>query len=320
MRPSSRTPSPSAPILKWMGGKAKIAPTIAALFAEHRHPIAPVTHYVEPFAGAGAVGLHLATSLPHDTEIIFADTCPLLHYWWGALPRRPVAEFHRILSLPAVDGRAGKAGYLTAVERLNAWLRADENAAGWSGGSFGMRLGRGRTAPLDVAATVYTLNKCSFNGIARFNQSGQFNTPWGQSDRARTPPTLEQLAHHAAFLGRATPCADASFAFARLGTTYGHLDRMDGVWIYVDPPYVGTFDGYSPERWSLPALRALRDVLEGYSRRGATVLLSEHAATAEHLPGWTVVHRWQRPGTVSSKGAGRQPVEEAVFLGPRSPA
>lgn len=90
--------------------------------------------------------------------------------------------------------------------------------------------GRHRTA--DAAVLFYYLNRTCYNGLCRFNRSGLFNVPYG---KYKTINYRRDFLEYAGVLSR---------------WTFTHGDFQDiqitaDDFVYSDPPYHGTFSGYS---------------------------------------------------------------------------
>lgn len=80
------------------------------------------------------------------------------------------------------------------------------------------------------------LNKTGFNGLYRINSKGKFNVPWGQRPQAKIcdPENIME-------------CSEAL-----QGVMIKNIDAFDiikvcsrGDFVYLDPPYYGTFRGYT---------------------------------------------------------------------------
>src|SRR5687767_7981594 len=89
-RPSSK-PNEARPLLKWAGGKRKLAGRIIELLFERgRGQIA--RNYVEPFVGAGAVFFELAKSVPPLVgEYVLGDSNEELMTVYRVVQRTPEA-------------------------------------------------------------------------------------------------------------------------------------------------------------------------------------------------------------------------------------
>lgn len=84
----------------------------------------------------------------------------------------------------------------------------------------------------DAAELFYYLNRTCFNGLSRFNKSGGFNVPFGK---------YKKITYRTDFSEYAWPlrtwqirCSD-----------FVDLAIEPGDFVYIDPPYDGTFDDYS---------------------------------------------------------------------------
>ena len=75
-----------------------------------------------------------------------------------------------------------------------------------------------------AAALFYYLNRTGFNGLCRFNKSGEFNVPFGQH---RTINYVRDFRHYSATL------KDWSFVCA----DFAEMKLRDDDFVYVDPPY-----------------------------------------------------------------------------------
>jgi DNA adenine methylase len=105
-------------------------------------------------------------------------------------------------------------------ERFNALLAADKGTTG------------------EAAALFYYLNRTGFNGLCRFNQTGEFNVPFGRYTR---------IGYRRDFSAYVDLFADWTFTCADVEAV--PLDRDD--FVYADPPYDVEFTHYAKDgfRW-----------------------------------------------------------------------
>ena len=212
------------PILKWPGGKRKLAPVVARLFEEAQKQ-RDVVRYTEPFLGGAAVYLHL-----QERGLVTADHAPALtdanadlinvYQWTVGNPR----ELHEELrQLPREDWRER---YYEVRDAYNAIRLRKRGAAG-------------------AAARLIWLNRHGFNGLYRVNQKGEFNVPVGRYKDPKLPTLPELTAFGEALAPAVSRGALRPISFERVT-----CDLEDGDFVYCDPPYVGGFTQYAEEGFS----------------------------------------------------------------------
>ncbi|AMY12837.1 Modification methylase DpnIIA [Luteitalea pratensis] len=183
------------PPLKWAGGKRWQVPYLEPLWALHTR-----RRLVEPFCGGLAVtlGLQPGSALLNDVN-----------------PH--VISFYRWLKKGLKIGTRlenNEALYYQHRERFNELLR---NGGGESE---------------EAAGLFYFLNRTGYNGLCRFNRSGEFNVPFGSY---KTINYTRDFSPYRA-------------AFAAWDFTTGDFEKIEfgsGDFVYADPPYDVDFTHYS---------------------------------------------------------------------------
>lgn len=163
----------------------------------------------------------------------------------------------------------------------------------------------GLTNKLQRAAWFLYLNRTGFNGLHRVNQKGEFNVPFGDADEFRFD-TFNLLKCGAALLSAELHCESFEGVLS-------HAQARDVV--YFDPPFHGTFTGYSGEFDERAQVR-LCDVFRELDKRGVVVVLSSSDSTfiREIYQGYEVtVVRAGR--AVGARGSSRGNVDELVIRG-----
>lgn len=170
------------PILKWVGSKRWLAPTLAPSIYERL--TATKGRYIEPFLGGASIALDLG--LP---GMILADTCKPLIALYRQIQKTPGAVAWALQTL--VERGTDKDSYLA--------VRASEPPS-----------------VVFAAARFIYLNKFGFNGLYRENANGKFNVPHG-GDRssAKLPDAAALEAIAQAFKGADLNVADFRVTIAR---------------------------------------------------------------------------------------------------------
>lgn len=163
--------------------------------------------YYEPFAGGAALFFRLQ---PYSAML-------------GDANRDLIATYEAVCRYPE-EVIGVLRGYQDAhCEEVYYGVRCD-----WNDGHL--------TEPIVCAAAFIYLNKTCFNGLWRVNRAGAFNVPVG---RYTNPPICAPdavRAASAALTGAQLRCGDYAMTAA---------DARRGDFVYFDPPYDGTFVGYT---------------------------------------------------------------------------
>lgn len=195
---SSMVPAPVAPLrppLKWAGGKRWQVPHLRPLWEPHAH-----RRLVEPFCGGLAVTLGL-----QPTDALLNDVNPHLINFYSWLRR----------------------GLHVALRMENDERLFYEHRA-----RFNRLLSDGRGGSEEAAGLFYYLNRTGFNGLCRFNRSGEFNVPFGQYPRINY---IRDFNRYREVFGNWTfSCGDIE-----------SVPIEDGDFVYADPPYDVEFTQYS---------------------------------------------------------------------------
>ncbi len=229
------------PILKWAGGKARLATQIDFAFGD-----GCVGRYYEPFMGSAAVFLYRRAHRRVGPAVL-ADV------------NAKLVEVHRAV-------RDDVDGILDALARMPVtdWKeRYHEMRDAYNEGPF---------EGVEHAARFVWLNRACYNGLYRENRAGKFNVPVGSYARLSVPS-----AEH--FRGVSELMRGVELVSAGFEEVMGLAGAGDQ--IYCDPPYVplsatANFTGYSSEPFALREQRALARAAEGAADAGARVVISNH--------------------------------------------
>jgi len=183
------------PPLKWAGGKRWLVPHIAPVWLVHQQ-----RRYVELFCGGLAVALGL-----RPERAVLNDLNPHLINFYTHLRR----------GLPMkIDARYDRKLFYAHRARFNELIT------------------NGGAKTEEAAQLFYYLNRTCFNGLCRFNRSGEFNVPFGQY----------KVVNYASDFGAYRKL------FRRWSFTNKDLAQLaiePDDFIYADPPYDVEFTTYS---------------------------------------------------------------------------
>lgn len=183
------------PPLKWAGGKRWQLPYLREYWQRENN-----RRLVEPFCGGLAITLGL---LPQ--QALLNDVNPHLINFYRWLKRGLTISIEMDNNEPL---------YYAHRRRFNLLLRS------------------GKAMTKEAASLFYYLNRTGFNGLCRFNRSGEFNVPFGR---------YQKINYRRKFDAYKPVLAKWDFTngnFAQLV-----LDRND--FVYADPPYDVEFTHYS---------------------------------------------------------------------------
>lgn len=235
--------------LKMPGSKARTMPQILG----HLPEPAPGRGFVIPCFGTGADAAWISAA--GGRLSLLGDVSPRIAGLMRALRRRPTATLAGVEWLAAQyhacgDAAAKSRWYLELRERVNA-----------------MDLG----ADLNPAALLVVW-RLAFNGIMRLNRDGKINGAKSWSERTPPPRRVVDLEALRAFVGWLTTVPPVACADLRETCR----TAQPGDVVYLDPPYVGTYDGYNPEGFDSAAV--LGPALADLRRRGVSFALSNAPA------------------------------------------
>ncbi len=183
------------PPLKWAGGKRWLVPQLAALWQPHSS-----RRFVEPFCGGLAVPLGL-----QPRQAILNDINPHLINFYTQLQQG--------LEI-TIEMKNEEKTFYRHRKRFNKLISDDD----WQSG--------------EAAQLFYYLNRTCFNGLCRFNQSGEFNVPFG---------THKSITYARDFAAYRPLLKNWQFGNGDIESLRVTADDF----IYADPPYDVEFTTYS---------------------------------------------------------------------------
>ena len=183
------------PPLKWAGGKRWQLPHVRKYWEGESH-----RRLVEPFCGGLAVTLGLKPE-----RALLNDINPHLFNFYCWVQR----------------------GLRITIE-----LKYDEAIFYRHRSRFNELLHKGTRATREAASLFYYLNRTAYNGLCRFNRSGEFNVPFGR---------YATINYKRNFLPYKTVLANWEFS----NTTFDRIALQPDDFVYADPPYDVQFTHYS---------------------------------------------------------------------------
>lgn len=270
------------PFVKWAGGKAKLAPRLAAMAPRF-------VRYHEPFLGGGAV-FFAFEERGLVRRAFLSDTNTLLIDAFRAI-RDAVEEVIAALApLAAAFERA------TPEERRALYYAVREHRP---------------ASETAAAAWLIFLNRTCYNGLFRVNARGRFNVPYGRYVRPRILD--EERLRECSRALRVAELAAEDFEEACERAQPGDL-------VYLDPPYhplseTSRFTNYTRDGFGPAEQVRLAACFERLTARGVAAALSNSAHPSILRlyggKGYDIV-TVPMPRAINSKGNGRTPIPELL--------
>ena len=252
-----------APPLKWAGGKRWQIPYLQGFWEQYAQ-----RRLVEPFCGGLAVTLGLLpkTALLNDINPHLINV-----YRW----------IKRGLSV-SIEMENDRAHFYRHREKFNELLR------------------RGKAETKEVASLFYYLNRTGYNGLCRFNQSGEFNVPFG---------SYKKINYRRSFLDYKPLVSNWEFT----NTSFEQVSFDSDDFIYADPPYDVDFTQYSKGGFGWEDQVKAAELLARH--KGPVILSNQATARIVELYsklGYRLIYL-QAPRRISCTGD-RSPATEVMAL------
>lgn len=133
---------------------------------------------------------------------------------------------------------------------------------------FNSLLASGKHTSKEAAEIFYFLNRTGFNGLCRFNQSGEFNVPFGRYVRIGYTRDFR-------------PYKDVFANWIFTNTDVEEVPLQPGDFVYADPPYDVEFTAYSKGGFSWEDQQRSAEWLAKH--RGPVVLVNQATPRIEKL-------------------------------------
>ena len=159
--------------------------------------------------------------------------------------------------------------------------------------------------PVLLVARFIYLNKTCYNGLYRVNKKGRFNVPIGRHKKplicdADNLMAVSQVLEKAELAVR---------SFSEIKPKVGDL-------VYCDPPYDGTFTGYTGSGFDESDQKALRDACAQWRDSGVHVIVSNSdTELVRRLYEGFTLHEVSAPRNINSNGNKRGHVPELLITG-----
>jgi len=183
------------PPLKWAGGKRWQLPHLKKYWQRENH-----RRLVEPFCG----GLAVTLGLQPEQALLNDVNAHLINFY----------EWLKRGLLISIEMSNSQSLFYAHRDRFNELLRQRKHKT------------------KEAASLFYYLNRTGYNGLCRFNSSGQFNVPFGRYNAIQY---RRNFAEYKAMFH--------SWSFANVGFDQLPLEPDD--FVYADPPYDVEFTEYS---------------------------------------------------------------------------
>jgi DNA adenine methylase len=191
----SREQTSLAPPLKWAGGKRWQLPRVTKYWEGECH-----RRLVEPFCG----GLAITLGLTPERGLLNDVNPHLINFY------RQIQKGLKI----SIEMRNDRVLFYEHRDRFNELLR------------------NGKSTSRAAASLFYYLNRTAYNGLCRFNRSGEFNVPFGR---------YTTINYRRSFSEYTSVFANWEFTTRR----FDEVPLRPGDFVYADPPYDVEFTHYS---------------------------------------------------------------------------
>lgn len=271
--------------IKWAGGKAKLLPEI------HKYILnTGRSTLIEPFFGSGVVSYNT----------------PYTHYKVNDSNRDLCLTYQTVASYPE-----------TVIDHCYMLFEQGNSVAAYKHirDEFNNKLQNNHTVYYVAAMFIY-LNKHCWNGLCRYNSSGEFNTP--PNDKVKLGKQIKfdanNLRRWGMFLKNKVDLYHGDFEYM---FSFGSPDTT----IYADPPYIpvsntANFTAYTTEKFSIDDHKRLAAAAERACAEGSLVVISNSwtPETMEIYNNSSEIIEIKASRVLNSNTANRGKVSEALII------
>ena len=229
--------SPVIPPIKSQGIKTKLVPLINDLILRSGVPLK--ARWFEPFFGTGVVGFNSPLCGTH----IAGDTNPHLIRFYQAIQNNEIT-----------------------VHTMRAYLEAESRSlqSAAEDGYVHFRVVRDRFNAEHNPYDFLFLSRAGFNGMMRFNRSGDWNIPFCKKPDRFAPAYVTKICNQVGRVAQIIGSKTWEFHNVPFGEIIGRAEAGD--LIYCDPPYFGRYVDYY-NGWTERDEQALFDALSATPAR-----------------------------------------------------
>ena len=243
--------------LKWAGGKSKLMSKIEESYHEDFRWESEKYIYIELFGGGGSSWLFVLQNYK-PKRILVNDINPNVINLWRCIKnssKELCGELDSIISNYLDLDWDGRKEYF-----LNLRKSFNDKKDILNGSNTDVRL----------AAEFLFLNKTCFNGLWRTNSKGEFNTPFGRPINLNKEPNIYDRDN---IIKLSELIRDVEFKCGDYKDVIGE-DITGYVFVYMDPPYRGTWSDYSKESFGEKEQIELSHYMKELKDRGFLVIQS----------------------------------------------
>jgi len=230
----------ATPFIKWLGGKTQLLPELRKRMSEYTGT------YVEPFAGGGALFFDI-----QPADAVLNDVNPRLVNLYITIRDN---KDELVDSLICYESEYNTLSNIRAKKDFYYQNRTEFNARGFE-----------TELTVDDAAKFIFLNKTNFNGLYRENADGKYNAAFGWKENISLFDETKLTNCSAAL--KNVDIMNGDFEGACKGLTAGDF-------VYFDPPYYSTFNGYQAGGFSVEDHIRLHNLFQGLTESGVHCMLS----------------------------------------------
>ena len=250
------------PLFKWTGGKRREI----KVFEKYYPEIVKSENYtfIEPFVGGGAVywDLQAPNNIINDIDYDLTNFFEVIKNSKEYIIES-VSDIGDALRRITDKEKSGK------IDISEAKKERGEYYYHWR--NMDRENGLDKMNPEDRACRFFIVNQLAFNGMRRFNKSGEFNVPYGNYKQLN----LNLTGEHLDLLNR-TEVLNKDYRDIMLEN-----DRED-VFIYLDPPYTRKFKEYNHKNvFGYESQLELCNIFKGMENAKVMLIINKDDFTTE---------------------------------------
>ncbi|VEE07469.1 DNA adenine methylase [Neisseria animalis] len=271
------------PPLKIQGIKTKLVPFIAESVKWDG-----AGTYFEPFMGSGVVGFNL-----EPQKAVFSDTNP------------HIIKFYQDIQTQNITSEDVRR-FLEAESRKLARTPADKN-------SYYYEV-RDRFNESPNSLDFLFLQRSNFNGMMRFNNKGMYNVPFGRKPERFQKALITKIVNQVAWVESILKGKEWLFVHAPFTDAFAMMKKGD--FVYLDPPYIGRYDGYY-DAWCESSASLLAKLAQnGPAGYAFSMWYENQYRKNTHMQEWTngVLVTTEHFYHVGAKEANRSKMTEALVV------